>query len=302
MSFISGNLTSFILIVGTIFLILQEDFLIEKVPFILFYSCKLLAKTLGVRSRFKRRGFFGDSVFLWLVCFGKKTIIDLTYYHINWLRYMRYSLVLLAIDFAVWRLEVNNVRAKSLLNIKPFKAFLLLTSGICDSISLENLLWRNHINGWHLDVSVFIFVVLDPFFYTVFAWLFQGQKKEKNFSACQKNMNFGVFLAMAHYFFSLQGYSLLIEFRRKIPFDTSNVVTPAVGMRLLNCFSYVLFVTYSIITESSPEKSSFNVEKEIKNQELKKEVQKEPASPDPSILSDTDVSVTKSPAKAQKIE
>jgi len=107
---------------------------------------------------------------------------------------------------------------------------------------------------------------------------------------------------MAHYFFSLQGYSLLIEFRRKIPFDTSNVVTPAVGMRLLNCFSYVLFVTYSIISESSSEKNSFNVEKEIKNQELKKEVQKEPASPDPSILSDTDVSVTKSPAKAQKIE
>jgi len=144
MSFISGNLTSFILIVGTIFLILQEDFLIEKVPFILFYSCKLFAKTLGVRSRFKRRGFLGDSVFLWLVCFGKKTIIDLTYYHINWLRYMRYSLVLLAIDFAVWRLEVNNVRAKSLLNIKPFKAFLLLTSGICDSISLEFALEKSY--------------------------------------------------------------------------------------------------------------------------------------------------------------
>ncbi len=98
-----------------------------------------------------------DYVFLWLVCFGKKTIIDLTYYHINWLRYLRYSLVLLAIDLAVVGLEMKNIKSKSLLNIKPFKAFLLLTSGICDSISLENLLWRNHINGWHLDVSVFIF-------------------------------------------------------------------------------------------------------------------------------------------------
>jgi len=138
----------------------------------------------------------------------------------------------------------------------------------------------------------------------VFAWFFQGQKKEKNFSACQRNMNFGVFLAMAHYFFSLQGYSVLIEFRRKIPFDSANVVTPAVGMRLLNCFSYVLFVTYSIITESSSEKSSFNVAKELRNQELKKEAQmvSTTGSTDTSLISDSDLSSTRSPAKSQKLE
>jgi len=146
--------------------------------------------------------------------------------------------------------------------------------------------------------------VLDPFFYVLFAWFFQGQKKEKNFAACQRNTSFGVFLAMAHYFFSLQGYSLLIEFRRKIPFDSANVVTPAVGMRLLNCFSYVLFVTYSIITESSSEKSSFNVEKEIRNQELKKEARMVSTcnSTDTSSVSDSDLSSTRSPAKVQKLE
>lgn len=75
-------------------------------------------------------------------------------------------------------------------------------------------------------------------------------------------------------------------------------------MRLLNCFSYVLFVTYSIITESSSEKSSFNVEKEIRNQELKKEARMVSTcnSTDTSSVSDSDLSSTRSPAKVQKLE
>jgi len=86
--------------------------------------------------------------------------------------------------------------------------------------------------------------------YTIFALVLKGQKKEKNFSACQRNLNFGVFLALAHYRFSAESYSTLIEMRRMIPLHSSNVLTPAVGMRLLNCFAYVLFATFTMISES----------------------------------------------------
>jgi len=86
--------------------------------------------------------------------------------------------------------------------------------------------------------------------YTIFALVLKGQKKEKNFSACQRNLNFGVFLAIAHYLFSAESYSTLIELRRIIPLHSSNVLTPAVGMRLLNCFAYVLFATFTTVTES----------------------------------------------------
>jgi hypothetical protein len=94
-------------------------------------------------------------------------------------------------------------------------------------------------------------VVLDPLLYSGFAWFFKGQKKEKNFSSCQRNLNFGIFLTLMHSLLSMESYSTLILLRRQIPFNSSNVMTPAVGMRLLNCVAYVIFATYSLTLEFS---------------------------------------------------
>jgi len=64
---------------------------------------------------------------------------------------------LILIDFILSRVEVKGISSNNLLKIKPLKTFLLLASGISDAISLENLLWRNHLNGWTLDAAVFFF-------------------------------------------------------------------------------------------------------------------------------------------------
>jgi hypothetical protein len=138
---------------------------------------------------------------------------------------------------------------------------LQLASGISDSINFENLLWRNQLNGWLLDAAVFM--ILDFVLYTVFSWAFYGQKVEKSFAAFKKNLVFGVLLTLAHSFFSLEGYSVLIMLRRKIPFYSSNVLTFAVGMRILNCLSSVLFILYNTISEASKNKDTA-VLKEIK--------------------------------------
>jgi len=91
-----------------------------------------------------------------LACFGKKLIFDLAYYQFHFEKYVKYIVILICIDYILLLLAKKGYKAKSFTKIQPVKTFLALSSGIADSISLENLLWRNQLSGWHLPV-VFLF-------------------------------------------------------------------------------------------------------------------------------------------------
>ena len=78
----------------------------------------------------------------------------------------------------------------------------------------------------------------------------KGQKKEKSYGAIQKGFAFGSLFTFAHFAFSRDSYKALINLRRQIPFNTSNVMTFTVGIRLLNCISYLLLNTFDLIKPS----------------------------------------------------
>jgi len=65
---------------------------------------------------------------------------------------LKYFVILICVDYILLLLSKKELKAKAILNIQPVKTFLTLASGISDSIGLENLLWRNQLNFWHLPV------------------------------------------------------------------------------------------------------------------------------------------------------
>ena len=81
-------------------------------------------------------------------------------------------------------------------------------------------------------------------------WVVKRQKKEKSYGAIQKGLVFGSLFTFAHFAFSRDDYRLLINLRRQIPFNTSNVMTFAVGIRLLNCIAYLALNTFDLVKPS----------------------------------------------------
>jgi len=243
------KIASYSLLIATVILILQEDFLIEKVPYIFFYSCKLLQKTLTTREKFGESRSLNDFGLLILVCFGKKSVFDIIYYQIHIQKYLKYIIILICIDYCLLLLAKKGIKAKKIIAIEPLKTFLNVASGISDSISLENMLWSNQLSFWHLPL-VFFYIVLDPLLYTLSTWIMKGQNKEKSYGAVQKGLAFGSLFTFAHFAFSRDDYRTLINLRRQIPFNTSNVMTFAVGIRLLNCFSYLALNTFDLVKPS----------------------------------------------------
>jgi len=267
-----GRIGSSVLVFAAVLLVLQEEFLIEKIPFTFFYGCKIALKTLMTRASFGEGRTFSDLAYLLIICFGKKLIFDIFYYQIHVQKYLKYIVILICVDYLLFLLS-KKYKAKNIINLQPVKTFLTLASGISDSISLENLLWRNQLTSWHLPV-VFFSVALDPLILTVATWLIKGMgsKKERCKSACKKGLIFGTLLTLAHFICSRDSYSTLINLRRKIPFNTSNVMTFSVGIRLLNCLSFILLLAFELIKENMNNVSPILVKDNfVKNKPVKRD-------------------------------
>ncbi len=200
---------------------------------------------------------------LFVIVFGKKVLFDIVYYQIHPQKYLRYIGTLIFVDYCLLLLSKKNIKTKQISKIQPLKIFLLLASGISDSISLENLLYRNQLPTWHLPV-VFLFgncqaivviiciiVLLDPVIYTGFTWVMKAMKKDKCKYALKKGLLFGVLLTLAHFVCSRDNYSNLVDFRKMIPFHSSNMLTDSVGIRLLNCLGYLMLIVYELARDPS---------------------------------------------------
>ena len=94
---------------------------------------------------------------------------------------------------------------------------------------------------------------MDSVIYGLATWLLKGEKKEKNLKTLKKSLKFGALLTLAHFLFSIDKYTTLISLRRKIPFNSSNVMTFSVGIRLLNCFSYIVLLVVDLISTANME-------------------------------------------------
>ena len=124
-----------------------------------------------------------------------------------------------------------------------------------------------------LNINYFL-VALDPLILTVATWLIKGMgsKKERCKSACKKGLIFGTLLTLAHFICSRDSYSTLINLRRKIPFNTSNVMTFSVGIRLLNCLSFILLLAFELIKENMNNVSPILVKDNfVKNKPVKRD-------------------------------
>jgi hypothetical protein len=238
----------------------QEEFLVEKLPFLAFYCANLSLKIINVRSMFEREGWLKESLFVSLVCLTKKLIVDSCYYVLDVQKYLTYFAIIVCVDIGLYHLAKTGIKPKRIMENRPIMTIIKVFNGLGEAIALEKLIWKNREMGWHHDVAMLLYITLESFINPCLFKLF-NKPQTKYLGNIKKSLTFTSLLSTIHVMSKFNDYGTIIDIRRYFGMRTSIAFTIRTGVRLVSCFGYLALLLYDLVivsfSDETPKKTNF---------------------------------------------